>query len=170
MPIQGWNRKTMKRLYGILTGNEPEEEPDDRKHAIKSQLSIPRIYKLFYQLNNDTKAQTNYDYRLIGYDDLQTFTKTVYIYLIPKNTSSIYGEFFTMIDWFIENIIDKTNKYDEQEVLGNSSSVTVEIKVSCDGYRPVRTDKKKELKFETKTASGLVWKIMFYDGDWDRFG
>ena len=48
MPISGWNRKTMKRLYGILTGDEPEEEPDDRKHAIRSQLSMPRIYKLFY--------------------------------------------------------------------------------------------------------------------------
>jgi hypothetical protein len=48
MPIEGWNRKTLKRLYGILTGDEPEEEPDDRKHVIKSQLSMPRIYKLFY--------------------------------------------------------------------------------------------------------------------------
>ena len=169
-PIQGWNRRTLKKLYGILTDEEPEEEPNDRKFAISSEMSFPRIYKIFYALKKDTQALKDYDYRFIGYDDANTFNKIVYIYLIPKNTSSKYGTFEEMVKWLNNNIIDKTTPYDDYEILNNSSRVTIEVKISCDGYKPVRTDGKKELKFEQERPSGLVWKYLFYDGDWDRFG
>lgn len=133
-------------------------------------MSFPRIYKIFYALKKDTQALKDYDYRFIGYDDANTFNKIVYIYLIPKNTSSKYGTFEEMVKWLNNNIIDKTTPYDDYEILNNSSRVTIEVKISCDGYKPVRTDGKKELKFEQERPSGLVWKYLFYDGDWDRFG
>ena len=133
-------------------------------------MSFPRIYKIFYALKKDTQALKDYDYRFIGYDDANTFNKIVYIYLIPKNTSSKYGTFEEMVKWLNDNIIAKTTPYDDYEILNNSSGVTIEVKISCDGYKPVRTDGKKELKFEQERLSGLVWKYLFYDGDWDRFG
>ena len=34
----------------------------------------------------------------------------------------------------------------------------------------MRTDGKKELKAETESETGLVWKYMFYDDNWDRYG
>ena len=44
------------------------------------------------------------------------------------------------------------------------------IKVSSNGFRPRRTDGKKELKIIETQPYGIEYKMLFYDGDWDKFG
>ena len=89
---------------------------------------------------------------------------------MPKDPDSKAGEFETMVDWLNHNIIDKANDYDEYQILGHSSKVTITLKICCYGYKPVRTDGKKELKAEAQSETGLVWKYLFYDKNWERYG
>lgn len=170
LSVVGWNRVTMKKLFKLLTGNEIAEEPDDRKRGMPSEMDLPKIYRIMHDLKYDKSAQKDYIYHLVGYETANTYEKVFYIYLIPRDPDSKYGEYQEYFQWFKENVQSRLNKYDEQEILNTANAVTVTIKVSSNGFRPRRTDGKKELKIIETQPYGIEYKMLFYDGDWDKFG
>ena len=83
----------MKILFKILTNNEFEEEPNDRRRGIPSELDLPKIYRVMHDLKHDKSAQKNYIYHLVGYETNNTYEKVFYIYMVPRDPDSKYGEF-----------------------------------------------------------------------------
>jgi hypothetical protein len=169
--IAGWNKWTFRRIYNFIYHIEEEQDESEKKKGFNSIHDCPKLFRILYQLRHNESAQEHYRFILVGYNDSSSFEKTFYCYLIPKDPYSEYGDFFKMVAWLNNNIIEQTNIYDEYEILKNNGKVTVTLKISCNGFKPVRSDGKKELKAEIQSPnSGLEWKYMFYDEDWQRYG
>ncbi|MBQ4035257.1 MAG: hypothetical protein II623_07340, partial [Paludibacteraceae bacterium] len=49
-----------------------------------------------------------------------TYEKVFYIYLVPRDPDSKYGEYQEFFQWFKENVQSRLNKYDEQEILNTA--------------------------------------------------
>lgn len=129
---------------------------------------MPRIFRIIRDLR--FKEDPDYWFTLAGYNSSDTYEKIFYVYLVPKDPDSKSIEFEEMVDWLDTNIEEKMNKYDEYQILGHTTKALITLKVCCYGHKPIRTDGKKELKSEFQSPTGLVYKYMFYDMDWDRYG
>ena len=173
---RAWTDNTIRKAYSFLSDEEYERvENPSRIRYVKSYFPI--LLRM-HRLKKDEKAQENYDYSFIGYqeEDARNAMK-IYMTLRPKDENSEYAGIREMSDWVIDNIISKIPESQMGKMVQNESrEKTVEIRVSVkdNDFKPVLNWKSKRYSTEYATAAGIgrsaIFKISFHDGEWDRLG
>ena len=111
--VAGWNTWTMRRIYNFIYHINEEPDEEEKKNGFNSIHDCPKIYQILYSLRHTESLQEHYRVLMMGYDDADTFEKKFYIYMVPLDPDSEYGNFETMVQWLDENVAGRMNVYDE---------------------------------------------------------